>query len=180
MFKSDEEVNRILNHPMNVAIKGIGRPDPHKTGLRPGDTRRDPLTKDEKVQVGTIARILGSKATGELLDLDRGHVTRIREGLDCNYKAEIGSDVKEKIEDNLAPIRTKALASVDFLIDVMNSKADKLPASKAASAAKNMVDIYDKLGPKNGGIGIHATQVVFYAPRVLKSQDYLVQEVEAS
>jgi len=177
LFKSDEEVEELLSHRLNLTrVTSIGGPD--RTGQKIPNPRGEDKSIEEKAQIGTLARLIGSKNAGELLDLDGSQVSKYARGNDSyNHPSP---EIKEKIEDNLAPIRSRALANVEFLLDVVAEKASKMNGSKAASAAKNMVEVYDKLGPKGVNINLNTPQVVFYAPRVLGSKDYPVIEVEAS
>lgn len=177
-YKTDEEVERILNHELNrTRITSIG-PNGSKLGLRKGEERGPNKTTEEKAELGTLARLLGSKATGELVGLSRSQVSRYARGKDTYNNPD--KEIKVGIETNLQGVREKAVANVDFLLDVVRAKGDKLPASKAASAAANMVKVYDTLGPKNPGLNLNGTQVVFYAPRILGPSDYPVIEVEPS
>jgi hypothetical protein len=177
LFKSDEEVEELLSHRLNLTrVTSIGGPD--RTGQKVPNPKGGIIPVEEKAQIGTLARLIGGKAAGEILDLSTSQVTRYARGND-SYNIP-SPEIKEKIEDNLAPIRSRALANVEFLLDVVAEKASKMNGSKAASAAKNMVEVYDKLGPKGVNINLNTPQVVFYAPKVLGSKDYPVIEVEAS
>jgi predicted transcriptional regulator len=179
LFKSDEEVEELLSHRLNLTrVANIGGPD--RSGKREGiEPRGETKSLDEKVRIGTLARLIGKSATGELLDLDTSQVSKYARGNGSHSNRPDG-ELKEKIEDNLAPIRSRALANVEFLLDVVAEKASKMNGSKASQAAKNMVEVYDKLGPKGVVVNLNTPQVVFYAPRVLESHDYPVIEVEAS
>jgi len=177
LFKSDEEVESLLSHRLNLTrVANIGGPD--RTGQKVPNPKGKIIPVEEKAQIGTLARLIGVKATEELLDVSHTQVSSYKRGMDSYNKPS--PEIREKIEDNLAPIRSRALANVEFLLDVVAEKASKMNGSKAASAAKNMVEVYDKLGPKGLSINLNTPQVVFYAPRVLESHDYPVIEVEAS
>lgn len=178
MYKSDEEVERILNHELNVTrITSLNGPDRFKVGLRPGESKGKTIPKEEKANIGTLASLIGNRAAGKLLDLSTSQVSRYQRGNDSYNHPD--QEIKDKIADNLAPIRNRAIANVEFLLDVVAEKASNMSGSKAAQAAKNMVEVYDKLGPKVGVVNLNTPQVVFYAPRVLESRDYPVIEVEA-
>jgi len=176
LFKSDEEVESLLSHRLNLTrVASIGGPD--RTGQKIPNPRGENIPVEEKAQIGTLARLIGSKNAGELLNLDNSQVSKYARGNDSyNHPSP---EIREKIEDNLAPIRSRALANVEFLLDVVAEKASKMNGSNAAKAAKSMVEVYEKLGPKNPTLNINTPQVVFYAPRVLESKDYPVLEVEA-
>ena len=177
MYKSDAEVERILDHPKNVTRISIIGPGNHgKNGAKKGEAQRGEISKDDKARIGTLARLIGSKATGEIIDMSPSQVSRYKQGE--NSYAHPDAEIEAKIQDNLAPIRNKAIANVDFLLDIVRDKASKMPASKAAGAAKNLVEVYEKLGPKNPALTLNTPQVVFIAPRVLESSDYPTIEVE--
>jgi hypothetical protein len=176
MYKTDEEAERILNHSLNIAKVSIMRQPEHQKGIF--HERETPnRTLEEKAQIGTLAHLIGNKNTSELLGIEKSQVTKMKNGKNNLYHPD--KELAEKIADNLAPIRNKAIANVEFLLDIVSSKASNMSGSKAASAAKSMVEVYDKLGPKNPALNINTPQVVFYAPRVLESNDYPVIEVEA-
>lgn len=177
LFKSDEEVESLLSHRLNLTrVARLDGPDESKVGLRPGETKGKIIPVEDKAKIGTLARLIGGKATSELTGLSTSQVGRYKRGNDSYDNPS--EAIEEKIQDNLAPIRSRALANVEFLLDVVAEKASKMNGSKAASAAKNMVEVYDKLGPKGSIINLNTPQVVFYAPRVLGPADYPVIEVE--
>ena len=179
IFRDDSEIDRILNHENNkVNHKTIGQGNNQTT--RKEEYTKRPL--EEKANIGVLATLLGNKATSDLTGVDPTQVSAYKNatkaiGNGVNIKDQ---ELKSELSDRLAPIRNRALDKVDLFMEILSSeKALKMKGRDLASAAKNMVEIYDKLGPKVDNPLFQARTVVFYSPKVRESIDYPVIEIEA-
>jgi hypothetical protein len=179
MFRSDSEIETLLSHENNraVAIKIIGQGQDFRADRTPKSETRERLSLEAKTRIGVLASVIGVKATSELTGKNQSQVSNIKAGL-------TGSRGEDKpLKASLLPARNelqeKALSKADSFLEMLGVGQDLNDAVKTALVAEKIVNIYDKLAPKNAlPIGA-TTNIVFYAPRQLETKDYPIIEVEA-
>ncbi len=184
MLKSDEEVERLLNHTNNglnkikVQTKFIGRGnhDNHSTEERPGPQIR---SKEDQAIVGTLANLIGGKNTSELLNINQSEVSKFRNGK--NGSGVPNSELKSKIEEKLEKVNEKVADKVDILIDIFTEeKMSELKASEIPSAADKLISVFDKIKRRNEGNGNNSflkPQVILYAPKQINITELITKEV---
>lgn len=176
MFKSDEEVETLIGHKNNHAqIKIIGQGQDDRADRR-NSGKRELLTPDQKVQIATLASVLGVKATSELTGKNQSQVSNLKNG-----KNGVGikdQELSAEIDNFKESLRTKALSKADQFLEMLGIGGDLASDLKSAAIAEKVVNIYEKLTPKKEVVQDNRTQIVFYAPRVKESSEYPVIEVE--
>lgn len=178
MFKSDEEIEALVGHKNNRAvIRILGNGQDDRADRTPKSETRERLSLETKTQIGVLAEILGVKGTAELTGKSRGVVGHIKNGENGIGKAD--PTLKAAIEDANSQVRTKALSKADQFLEMLGIERDLSDSVKIATVAEKVVNIFDKLAPKNPLANLQAANIVFYAPRQLDTRDYPVLEVEA-
>jgi len=179
MFKSDEEVDRMLSHSRNgarVSILGVGNSPGSHGNNYVGAVRR---TTEEKADIAVLANLLGNQATSEMLSLTPPRVSHIKNGLDGKGKPD--QKLKEVIDGRLSHLRNRALDKVELFMEMLSTeKSLKMKGRDLASSAERFVNIYEKLGPRNANPAGLSVQVIFHAPRIKESSDYQTIDVEAN
>lgn len=178
MFKSDEEVEKMVNHENNatrVSIKGNGKGSNPNSGGNAGE-KREKISIEEKTQIAVLAHLIGNKETANLMDKHESAVSHYKNGHDGlgTRNPELIERTNSKINDIKRDVLDKAGMFLSFLDE---EKAKKMKGVALASAASKMVDIHDRLTPKviQPNLGVN---IVFHAPRQRSSQDYQVISVE--
>jgi hypothetical protein len=178
MFKSDEEVETLLNHPNNGIIKHsfIGRGNnPSSIGHGNGSGSR--LSIQDKADIATLALLVGNKTAAELTGEHPAHVSQIKNGKDGLGRPESGT--RAATDRRIGIIKESALDKVDLLLGIISE--DKISdgtigVKDAASTAEKLVNIFDKLGPKTPNI--ERANIVFYSPKVREAASYPIIDVE--
>lgn len=183
MFKSDEEVNKMLDHENNgtkrnlptVEIKGQGKGSNPNSGGNAGG-KREKLDIETKSEIAVLANLIGTKNTAEMIDKHPSAVSHYKNGHDglMTRNPELIERTNSKINAIKADVLDKAGMFLSFLDE---EKAAKMKGTALATCANKMVEIHDRLTPKIQGPNLGVT-VIFHAPRQRSSQDYSIIEVE--
>lgn len=179
-LKTDEEVENLISHANNgihkVHFIGSGNHGETDKGTkRAGEQVR---ATEDRADVGVLAKIIGNKATGELLGLGNTTVSQCKNGKNGSHV----DDVKliKEMESRLAVLENKASDKVDLFLDIIREeKVSELSADKAAVGAEKMVNVLDKLRRRNEKFEstINRPQVHIYGPVLVKSEEYITKEV---
>jgi hypothetical protein len=138
------------------------------------DNRR---TEDERVLIGTLARLSGSPAaTARELGLPRTQVNSYKDGHRCT-ESQVDSEFLEKINNNVAKLRERIEGKIELAIShitedkLCNAKAVEL-AQIAASLSKTTLNI--KVEEKvNNNVHFH-----FFRPRCRAEDEFQVIDVK--
>lgn len=176
MFKSDSEVKEMLEHKNNgTKVIGIGKGGSNNSGGN-GKGSKERLTTEEKSEIGTLATLIGTGYTAELTGEHKSAVSHYKNGINGN--GTVNADLREENNKRLNTIREKAIDKATLFMNMLNEeKALKMKGKDLATVADKMVNIFDKLGPKSP-LNIERATVIFHAPRVRKSEDYNIIDVE--
>ena len=179
IFKTDEEVERILTHKDNKVNhktigKGNGRVNIPETYT--------PRPVEEKANIGVLATLIGNKAAAELTGVQPSQVSKYKNGVKNTIDSVIpDKELRSELSNRLDPIRNKAIDKVSLFLEMLTpEKMTKMKGRDMASSAKSLVEVYDKLGPKVDNPLLNAKTVIFYSPKVKESHDYPVINVEAN
>ena len=176
MFKSDAEVESLLNHPNNKAIViGMGKGN-SLNSTRGTDVSRTKRTTEEKSDIAVLGELLGNRVAGPMMGVSSDRVSLYRSG---RTGTRIDEDLRVENAKRLDTIRTKAIDKVELFLEMLNNdKAIKMRGRDMAASAEKMVNIFEKLGPKVNQPGSNI-QIIFHAPKVRASVDYQAIDVEA-
>ena len=168
MFKTDEEVITLLSHKNNNTVlhKTIGAGNHGNGGAKGGNY--SPLLPEEKADAVIFSHFFGVEAAGKLIDKPHGEISRFK-----NQRL-----VKMELKDRISGVQEKVLDKVDAFLDMVSAEKDLSDSIKAATVAEKVVNIYERLAPKNPTLGIQANQIVFYAPKLKPAEEYPVIEME--
>ena len=169
MFKTDEQVIKLLSHKNNNTVlhKTIGSGNHGNGGNRNG-VKWSPLAPEEKADAVIFSHFFGVKAAGELVGKPHGEISRFKDQ----------KLVKMELKDRISGIQERVLDKVDAFLEMVSEEKDLSDSIKAATVAEKVVNIYERLAPKNQVLGIQANQVVFYAPKLKPAEEYPVIEME--
>jgi hypothetical protein len=183
IYKTDEEVEILLNHPKNglkkidVEVKIIGKGN--HGGQGNGSGKRRDLSIEDKTQIATLAHLIGGKATSEITGTHATHVSQLKNGRNSNSQPE--PEVLARMGERIEKISDKALEKVGALIEMFSEeKASELKASEIPGAAEKMAGIFEKISKHNQDLGIGANSkptVILYAPRQINIDQYISKEV---
>jgi hypothetical protein len=184
IYKTDEEIEALLEHPnnglkkINVEVKIIGsgnHGNQSEEGKNAGNQRRELETK---VNIGTLAHLIGGKSTSELTGISESQISKYKNGK--NSSNVVKSEIVEAIDERLGNVSKKALDRVEVLMDLfVEDKMNELKAGEIPSAAEKLVSIFEKVNKSNDKNGNNASKptVVIYAPRQLNINEYITKEV---
>jgi hypothetical protein len=176
MFKSDTEVDTLIGHKNNRAdVKIIGHGQSDKADRR-NSGPREHLTTEQKASISVLANVLGVKATTELTGKNQSQVSNIKAGK--NGVGKVDPVLRESAEVLRERIQSTALSKADQFLEMLGIESDLKETLTRATITEKVVNIYEKLAPKNPVINDNRTQIVFYAPRTKESAEYPVIEVE--
>jgi hypothetical protein len=177
MFRSDTEIEELLNHSNNKAIvKIIGQGQDDRKSRAPNGIR-ETLSVETKAQIGTLASILGVKRTVELTGKNESQVSNYSRGKNGVGKPD--PELASALEDSKGKIQEKVLSKADLFLDMLDIGKDSRENVLNATIAEKVVNIYEKLAPKNQLPNINQANIILYAPKQLETHDYPVLEVEA-
>jgi hypothetical protein len=171
MFKTDEEITKILTHKNNNTIlhKTIGSGN-HGNGGNKNGTAWKPLLPEEKAEAVIFSHFFGVKAAGELVGKPHSEISRFKDQ----------RLVKMELKDRISGIQEKVLDKVDCFLEMVSAEKDLSDSLKAATVAEKVVNIYERLSPKVPPTGPMTQQIIFYAPKLRPQEDYPVIEMEGS
>ena len=185
LFKTDEEVEELLNHKNNrikaeVSVKtlGSGNHGNHDKGdKKAGEQVRGP---EEQSQIGVLAHLIGNKATTVLTGVGATQVSQHKNGKNSNNT--VVPELVEEKEARLDLLGDKAMSKVDMFLELLDEeKMLELKAKDIPQAASRMMDIADKIKRRNQVREDEAKasrpQIHFYAPVQMKVDQYLTKEV---
>ena len=178
MFKSDEEVDKMLDHENNgtrVSIKGNGKGSNPNSGGNAG-AKRENLDTETKAEIAVLASLIGNKKTAEMIDKHPSAVSHYANGHDGLMTRNV--DLVERTNAKIDRIKSEVIDKAGMFLSFLDEeKAKKMKGSALASVADKMVSIHDKLTPKiiTPNLGVN---IIFHAPRQRNSKDYSVIEVE--
>ena len=187
LYKSDEEVDKLLNHdnntiPNNVEVKiiGSGNHDNHDKGSKKNGNGEQIRGAEDQSQIGVLAKLIGNKATSALTGVGPTQVSQHKNGKNSNNK--VVSELVEEQEAKLDFLGQKAIDKVDAFLELLDEdKMLELKAKDIPAAASKMMDIADKIKRRNQ---VHVDedrasrpQIHFYAPVQMKVDQYLTKEV---
>ena len=168
MFKTDEQVIKLLSHKNNNTVlhKTIGSGNHGNGGSKGGPI--NPLSPEEKAEAVIFSQFFGVKAAGELVGKPHGEISRFKDQ----------KLVKRELKDRISGIQERVLDKVDAFLEMVSEEKDLSDSIKAATVAEKVVNIYERLAPKTPQLGVVANQVVFYAPKLNPAEEYPVIEME--
>lgn len=189
VFKTDEEVEKLLAHPNNginkikaavdVKIKtlGTGNHGNHDrgNGKKNGNQLR---AVEDKADVGVLANLVGNKAAGQLLGVGSTQVSEYKHGRNGSHKSD--PNLKSELESRLSFLEEKAVDKVELFLEMISEeKALEMKAGEMASSAEKMVNVLDKLRRRNDkdGANLVRPQIIIHGPALVKSDNYIVKEV---
>lgn len=181
-IKSDEEIEKLLNHKNNslhkngVKVKIIG-PGNHGNGGNHSGVRIDRSLED-KTTIALTATMIGPNATSELLNIGRPQAGQYRNGK--NGDGKVNPALREAIEDKLEGVRKKVVDKVDQLLEIFaEDKMTELEGKEIPGAIEKLVGTYDKVNRRNDKDGnIQKPQVILWAPKQINIDQYITKEVE--
>ena len=176
MFKTDEELNQLLDHSNNgssVKIIGIGQDD---RSDRTPNSHRSKRSLTEKIDIALLASVVGINGAAELIGTTPGVVSRIASGE--NSQGKPSADLEFGIAGKKKELIDKALDKAQIFLDLVSPMDDSKIAFQKMHTAEKAVSIYERLTPKTPQVQ-NNTQVIFYAPKTRESNDYPVIEVHA-
>lgn len=180
MFKTDAEVEELLNHSNNrvrIDHKGNGQGQNPNSGGHASDDGKSylKLPVEEKAKVGTLASLIGNKNTSALTGIGETRVSQLKRGMNGS-KAD--PELRKELAEQKSEIQKTALSKVDIFMSMLTEdRISGMDTKDIATSAAKMVDIYDKLGPKNPNIGANVS-IQFFAPKLRDINDMAVIEVE--
>lgn len=182
IYKTDEEVEDLLNHKNNglrkigVEVKIIGSGNNGKQGNSSKRSRE--LTVDDKAEVATLAHLIGNKATQEILGMDKAQVSQYKAGR--NSSAVVEPELIAETERRIGKVSDKALGKVEQLLEIFaEDRMLELKAGEIPSAMERMSGVFDRISKHNGrnGTGISKPNVIIYAPKQINIHEYPNKEV---
>ena len=176
MFKTDEELNKLLDHPNNktrnvVKVLGIGQDD---RSDRTPETRREKRSLEEKIDIGLLASVVGIKDAAKLIGTTPGVVSRIAAGENSQGKPD--QELSARLDDRKNKLREKALEKAELFLDMVDGSGESHSEFQRIHTAEKAVTIFERLEPK-GPVNQNNVQVNFYAPRMKSEEDYQVIDV---
>lgn len=183
VFKTDEEIKALLEHPNNglnkvkVHIIGSGNHgnqshDDKKAGNQHRST-------ESKAQVAILAEVLDSnKVAGELLGVGPTQVSQYRSGKNANNIVD--AELVRARNEKLNGITKKVVDRVDTLMDIfVEEKLADLKASEIPGAAEKLIGIFDKINRKDEGSNGNGKGVVvnLFAPKQINVSQLITKEV---
>ncbi len=181
-IKSDEEIEKLLNHKNNSLIRnGVQIKVPGKGNHGNGGNNSGvytPRTNEDKAVIAVTAELIGVKDTAALLDINSSVVGRYKNGKNGDGKANI--ELREVIEEKLEGVRKKVVDKVDMLLDIFaEDKMGELEGKEIPSAIERLVGTYDKVNRRNDkNDNIMKPQVLLWAPKQININEYISKEVE--
>ncbi len=181
-IKSDDEIDRLLNHKNNslirngVQIKVPGKGNHGNGGNNTGNNTT--RTTEDKAIIATTAELIGVKGTSELLNINPSVVSKFKNGKTANNDVDIA--LRDKIEGKLEGIRSKVVDKVDRLLEIFaEDKMDELEGKDIPPAIERLIGTYDKVNRRNDkNEGITKPQVLLWAPKQINIDQYITKEVE--
>jgi hypothetical protein len=178
MYKSDDEIEALLNHKNNkVSHKGIGYGGNPNSGGHAGDnkTTYEKIPLEEKAKLGTLAALIGNKNTAELTGLPTARISQFRNG---KNGSKVDESLKMALLERKDKIQDTCISKVDMFLSMLTEdRVESMDTKDIASSAEKIVNIYDKLGPKNPNAG-NQIMIQFYAPKMREVADMVTIEVE--
>ena len=178
MFKSDEEVDILLNHKNNgVAHKGLGQGQNPNSGGKATLYRNEyeKIEVEDKAKIGTVAAIIGNKNTAEMTGLSDVRVSQFRRGMNGSKPDEA---LRSKLLERKTAIQDTCIDKVGMLLDLVSQdRAEAMDTKDIAGTAEKFVNIFEKLGPKNPEAG-NKIMIQFFAPKVRELDEMQIIEVE--
>lgn len=180
MFKTDAEVEELLNHSNNrvrVEHKGNGQGQNPNSGGHASDDGKSyqKLPLEDKARIGTLASLIGNKNTSTLTGISEPRVSQFKNGMNGSHA---DPELRKELKGQKDEIQKTALNKVDIFLGMLTEdRISGMDTKDIASSAAKMVDIYDKLGPKNPNVGANVS-IQFFAPRLRDINDMAVIEVE--
>jgi hypothetical protein len=185
VLKSDEEVERLLNHKNNglnkVEVKIIGSGN-HGHQKVEGDHKNNGnqlRNKEDQANVGVLAELIGGKVTSELLGMHPAVISKYRNGKNASNIPN--GELKSRLDTKLENINEKVVDKVDQLLDIFAAdKMSELKASEIPTSAEKLISMFDKIKRRNdeSGVGFVKPQVLLYAPKQINITELITKEVE--
>src|SRR4030067_3186850 len=170
-FKTDEEIESLLNHPknglkkINVQVKIIGSGNHGKQSedsKKSGEQHRD---LESKANVAVLAEFIGNKNAGLLMGMGPTQVSQYKNGK--NASNVVKTDLVHAIDERLEKISKKTVNRVNTLLNIfVEDKMNELKPNEIPQAAKSLIEIFEKVNKssdKNAGL-VNKPSVVIYAP----------------
>jgi hypothetical protein len=185
MLKTDAEVEALLSHVNNglnkiqVQVKTIGsgnHGNQSHEGKNAGNQLRD---KEDQAIVGTLATLIGGKATAELTGLHPAAISKYRNGRDANNVPN--GESKKILDAKLDNINNRIVDKVDQLLDIFaEDKMSELKAHEIPSSAEKLISMFDKIKRRNdeNGAGIIKPQVLLWAPKQINIGELISKQVD--
>jgi len=178
MYKTDEEIEELLNHKNNGLVKhkiiGSGNHGNHSSTKQPDKKR----TTEEKVEVAVLANLIGVKAAAVATDNHESTVSKFSRGLGTNNRPEV--ELVNGIEKRLGSVSEKVVDKVDILMEIFaEEKMAELKPNELPVAIEKMVSVVEKINKINGKDGSNSSRpvVIIHAPRQQPLEQYILKEV---
>lgn len=188
LYKSDEEVDELLNHQNNsippktveVKIIGSGNHGNHDKGNKKNGNGEQVRGPEAQSQIGTLAHLVGNKAASALTGVGETQVSQHKNGKNSNNK--VVTELVEESESRLDSLGNLAVDKVEMFLELLDEdKMLELKAKDIPAAASKMMDIADKIKRRNqvhvDEVRASRPQIHFYAPVQMKVDQYLTKEV---
>ena len=186
LFKSDEEVEELLEHENNSVVKiknlGSGNHGNHDTGGKKNNEGDQVRGEEAQSEIAVLAELIGNKATSKLTGVGETQVSQHKNGKNSNGDVKTGLVLNKN--EKLDFLSDKASDKVGLFLDMLSAeKLDDMKAKDIASSAGKMADIAMKLKTRSpnpfgfDGSGNGRPQIHFYAPVQLNVEEYITKEV---
>lgn len=187
-FVTSEFVEELLRHENNsvrkmnaeVAFKILGSGNHGNHGKGEGSKRAGEQLRgvEEKADVAVLAKLIGNKATGQMLGIGKTQVSQYSRGI--NGSNELDPALREEVENRLGILEEKAVGKVELFLDMIRAEETvHLAPDKLASSAEKMTNVLDKLRRRNEKAENRASQPIvhLHGPTMIKSETYITKEV---
>jgi hypothetical protein len=178
MFKSDDEIDVLLNHKNNgIVHRGLGKGQNPNSGGHAGDNKHtyDKIELEDKAKLGTLAAIIGNKNASELTGVHPVRLSQFKNGMNGSKPDE---ELRPKLLERKAEIQETCISKVDLFLGMLTAdRIEAMDTKDIAGSAEKIVNIYEKLGPKNPDAG-NKIMIQFFAPKVRELDEMQVIEVE--
>ncbi len=176
-IKSDEEIEKLLNHKNNsVKVKIIGSGAHGKGGNRAG-TKND-RSKENHSSAAVLAELVSGKAAAEIFEYTQSAVSKYRHGRNSNNDED--GELRRQLDEKLGRINGKIVDKVDTLLEIFaEDKMSELKAGELPPSIERLVSTYDKINRRHEkNEGAIRPQVLLWAPQQTNISNFVTKEVE--
>jgi len=141
---------------------------------------RQHLTTDERVAIGTLAKLTSPSEAAEVTGVVRETAGRLSKAIISDavgVNTELKEAIATKVKANVDSVKDELLDGISRAIDEMKENlVNTTKPQEAAATAKMLAETFEKISGKviTGSDGGNRVQVIINAPPMKKENDYEV------